>query len=120
MDQSRPKKILIVDDEKPLIRALELKFTNAGFEVMVAMDGEEALELLSKEKFDMVILDLVMPKKDGFEVLSELKAKGNKVPVIVLSNLSQEEDIKRVRELGAIDYLIKPETSIFELVSKVK
>ncbi|MBI1872000.1 response regulator [Candidatus Collierbacteria bacterium] len=120
MDQSKPKRILIVDDEKPLVRALELKFTNAGFKVMIAMDGDEALEILGKETFDIVLLDLVMPKKDGFEVLTELKAKGKKVPVIVLSNLSQDEDIKRAKELGAIDYLVKPETSIFELVSKVK
>ncbi len=120
MDQSRPKRILIVDDEKPLCRALELKFTNAGFEVVTAADGVEALDILNKQSFNIVLLDLVMPKKNGFEVLEELKAKGKKLPIIVLSNLSQDEDIKRARELGAIDYLVKPETSIFDLVSRVK
>lgn len=120
MDKSQPKKILIVDDEKPLVRALQLKFSNAGFEVTTASDGVEALEILLKQTFDIVLLDLVMPKKDGFAVLSELKAKGRKMPIIVLSNLSQDEDIKRAKELGAIDYLIKPETSIFDLVARVK
>lgn len=120
MDQNQPRRVLIVDDEKPLLRALELKFSNAGFEVTTASDGEQALSILEKEKFNVVLLDLVMPKKDGFAVLAELKAKGKKVPVIVLSNLSQDEDIKRARELGAIDYLVKPETSIFELVTRVK
>ena len=120
MDQSRPKRILVVDDEKPLQRALQMKFTNAGFEVVIAADGEEALEILDRETFNIVLLDLVMPKKNGFEVLEELKAKGKKVPVIVLSNLSQDEDVKRARDLGAIDFLVKPETSIFDLVSRVK
>src|SRR5262245_27440864 len=103
------RKILIAEDEKPLSKALQLKFTSAGFTVTPAFNGEEVLELLKKEKFDLMLLDLMMPKLDGFSVLEELKRGDIKLPVIVTSNLSQPEDMKRVKELGAVDFLIKSE-----------
>lgn len=117
---AKAKKILIVEDEKPMARALELKLTGAGFEVRVCGNGQECLDLLQKEQFDLILLDLVMPVKDGFAVLSELKEKGNKVPVIVLTNLSQVDDYKRVKELGALDLFVKSDTPIAEIVEKVK
>ncbi|HOX60779.1 MAG TPA: response regulator [Candidatus Magasanikbacteria bacterium] len=114
------KRILIAEDEKPMARALELKLTGAGFEVAVANDGEEAIATEKKFKPDLILLDLMMPKKDGFEVLADLKAEGSKTPVIVSSNLSQEDDFKRAKDLGAVDYFVKSDTPINQVVLNVK
>ena len=114
------KKILVAEDEKPMARALELKLSGAGLEVQVVYNGQEALDILAKDPYDLVLLDLVMPVKDGFAVLAELKEKGNKIPVIVLTNLSQVDDYKRVKELGAKDYFVKSDTPIAQIVEKVK
>ncbi|MBI5221909.1 MAG: response regulator [Candidatus Magasanikbacteria bacterium] len=114
------KKILVVEDEKPMARALELKLAGAGFEVQACYNGQECIDLLAKGSFDLILLDLVMPVKDGFAVLADLKEKGSKVPVIVLTNLSQVDDYKRVKELGALDLFVKSDTPIAEIVEKVK
>lgn len=114
------KKILIAEDEKPMANALSLKLRSAGFETTLVYDGESAISALRESPFDLILLDLVMPKKDGFFVLAELKKLNIAVPVIVSSNLSQEEDIKRARELGARDYFIKSDTSLSQVVEKVK
>lgn len=114
------KKILIVEDEKPLSKVLSNKLIFAGFETRNAFDGREALGILEKEKFDLLILDIVMPKIDGYGVLSKLKIMKIKLPVIVISNLSQEEDIRRVKELGAADYIVKSDISLTEIVERVK
>ncbi|MBD3300465.1 MAG: response regulator [Candidatus Moranbacteria bacterium] len=113
-------KILIVDDEKPLARALELKLKHAGFEAKSVLDGREAIELLEKENFDLMLLDLVMPNLDGFGVLNEINSKGIKVRVIVVSNLSQKEDSEKSKELGAIDYFVKSDVPISDIVERVK
>jgi DNA-binding response OmpR family regulator len=113
------KKILIVEDERPMARALDLKLTHAGFEVQSAFDGEEALKKIGEEKYDLVLLDLIMPKLDGFAVLEGIKNKGITVPVIVLSNLGQKEDEEKAKKLGAWDYLIKSNTPISEIVKEV-
>ena len=115
-----PKKILIAEDEKPMANALGLKLTSAGFEITLVYDGEAAIEAVKKSPFDLIILDLVMPVKDGFYVLEELKRLKIATKVIVSSNLSQEEDIKRAKELGASDYFIKSDTTLAEIVEKVK
>ena len=114
------KTILVVDDEKPLARALELKLSKSGFDVLVANDGKEALELLEKNHIDFVLLDLVMPNVDGFEVLSELKAQEKSLPIIVTSNLSQKEDIDKAKELGALEYFIKSNTPLSQIVDYIK
>jgi DNA-binding response OmpR family regulator len=114
------KKILIVEDEKPMARALELKLTNAGYEVTTASDGKCGLDCLGKEDVDLILLDLIMPNLDGFGVLEALKAQGNKTPVIVLSNLSQEEDEARATALGAKGFFIKSNTPIADIVAQVK
>lgn len=115
-----PKKILIVEDEKPMARALELKLTHEGFEAHQAGNGEEALDMLGKEKYDLVLSDLIMPKMDGFAFLEAVKKKGMKAPVIILSNLSQEEDEKRAKELGAKGFYIKSDTPIATIVEHVR
>ncbi len=117
---TKAKRVLIVEDEKPLARALELKLQKAGFETNVAYDGEEAGKLLDANMFDVVILDLVMPKVDGFTVLSKVRARGAKVPVIVASNLGQPEDIDRAKTMGANEYFVKSSTALTDLVEKVQ
>ncbi|MDP3973688.1 MAG: response regulator [Candidatus Daviesbacteria bacterium] len=114
------KKILIVEDEKALARVMSLKLNSAGYSTSVVFSGEESLAVLSKESFDLIILDLVMPKKDGFFVLSEISRQGIKTPVIVASNLSQKEDIEKAKKLGAVDYFIKSDVTLVEIVNKVK
>ncbi len=114
------KKILIVEDEKPLARVMSLKLNSAGYQTMAVFDGVEALAILAKDSFDLIILDLVMPKKDGHFVLAELKRLNIKTPVIVASNLGQQEDIDKVKQLGAIDYFVKSDITLVEMVNKVQ
>ena len=103
-----------------MARALEMKLTHEGFRVMAVFDGEAALAVLLEQKIDLLILDLVMPKMDGFSVLRHIKEKGIALPVVVLSNLSQIEDEKKAKELGAREFCIKSDTPIAEIVKKVK
>ena len=112
------KRVLIVEDEKPLAHALSLKLTNAGFAVTNAENGQEALDLLEKGSFEVVLLDLMMPVLDGFQVLERLKAKGNMPYIIVLSNLSQRVDEDRVLALGAKKYFIKSDISLSDVVDE--
>ncbi len=113
------KKILIIEDEKTLARALELKLTSSGFNARTVFNGEDGLALLEKESFDLILLDLVMPKMDGFAVLAEMKAHKIKTPVMVLTNLSQDADMKRTKEFGAKDFFIKSNTPIGTIVERV-
>ncbi len=112
--------ILIIEDEKPIAHALKLKLESEGYQTRTVQDGVEALEVLSKEAFNCVLLDLIMPRKDGFAVLAEMKEKMKKAPIIVLSNLGQESDIKHCKELGAADYFVKADVSIADVVAAVK
>lgn len=114
------KKILIVEDERLIAKPLAMKLQFSGFEVKNAYDGAEALSAMANEKFDLVLLDLMMPKVDGFDVLSELKKRGDMTPVIVASNLSQEKDISRVLELGVTSYYVKTNTTLEEIVTNIK
>ena len=118
MDQ-KPKSVLIVEDEKPLARALELKVEHCGFTAKSVFNGKEAMDLLSKEKFDLILLDLIMPVMDGFEVLQKMKEQNLKIPVIVLTNLGQTEDAKKAKELGAVDYFIKSNTAIADVIKHI-
>jgi DNA-binding response OmpR family regulator len=113
-------RILIAEDEKAIAGALDLKLNYAGFETKVVFNGRDALDSLGKEKFDLLILDIIMPQLDGFEVLANLKKMGLKIPVIVVSNLSQVEDINKAKELGAVDFFVKSEISLAEVVEKIK
>ncbi len=117
---AKTKKILIVEDERPLSKALELKLAKEGYETAIATDGGDAVKKIKAENFDVAILDLVMPQYDGFHVLEYVHE--NKVPikVIVLSNLSQSEDIKKAKAFGAEEYFIKSNTPIVTLVENIK
>lgn len=123
-DQDAPKtgpkkRILIVEDEKPLSHALKLKLSHEGYDVTVAGDGEEGVKLAMAEKFDLILIDIIMPKMDGFAALSALKEKGSVPAVIVLSNLGQQEDIEKAKKLGAADYMVKSNTPISRIVEVV-
>lgn len=99
---------------------MELKLAHGGFATSSVSNGEAALELLKKETFDVILLDLVMPKVDGFDVLQELKKRNLHTPVIVLSNLSQIEDEKKVRALGAREFFVKSNTPLTQIVERVQ
>ena len=116
----KKKRILITEDEKPYARALTLKLQNVGYDSEVAEDGEIAVSKLKVSDFDLILLDLVMPKLNGFGVLEWLQQEKKKVPVIVLSNLSQMDDEKKARSLGASDFLSKSNTSIAEVIKKIE
>lgn len=113
-------KILIAEDEIALAKALELKLGQEGYVTEHAGDGDEAIAKLKAGGIDLLILDLVMPKTDGFGVLEAMKKEAIKVPVIVASNLSQVEDKDRVMALGALDFFIKSDVPINELVERIK
>lgn len=104
------KKILVVDDERHIVRLVEVNLARAGYDVSVAYDGVEALEVFAKEKPDMVVLDVMMPRMDGFEVLKKLQADPNSqdVPVIMLTAKAQDADIFRGWSSGVSSYLTKP------------
>lgn len=114
------KRVLIVEDERPLSHALELKLQHEGFITVVAQNGEECLKAISEQLFDVVLLDLVMPVLDGFQVLEKLQGMASHPTVFVLSNLSQAEDEDRVLKLGAKKYFIKSDTSLEVIVEEVK
>lgn len=116
------RKILLGEDDKFISRAYNIALTKAGFEVILAADGLEVLKELRADRPDLLLLDIIMPKKNGFEVLEEMKNDGNlkDIPVIVLSNLSQESDMERCRKLGVADYIVKSNSSIKSLIARVQ
>ena len=118
----KKKKILIIEDETTLQRSLVEFLSTEGFEVISASDGEKGLELAKSEKPDLVILDIILPKKDGYEVLTELKGDGNtqSIPVILLTNLESPEDIDKAFEKGASTYLVKSNYKLEEIAKKIK
>lgn len=115
-------KVLIVDDDPYISEMYSLKFKESGFDIETAMNGKEALDKVKTYQPDIVLLDIVMPVYDGFEVLKRLKADpataGQKV--VILSNLGQKEDIERGKELLANDYIIKAHFTPSEVVEKVR
>lgn len=113
------KKILIAEDEASLSKALQLKLSNLGFEVVLAEDGAMALDYLQKSDFDLVLLDLMMPKIDGFGVLSQKASWHSKPVVFINSNLSQKADIEKAQKLGADDFLVKSDLSLKDIVEKI-
>lgn len=118
--KSESKKILVIEDERPMARALDLKLTHEGFEVELAFNGEEGLDKLKSGKFDFVMMDLMMPRMDGFTLLSKMKEIKDMPPAVVLSNLGQPEDKSRVKELGAKEFFVKSNTPIGDIVKSVK
>jgi len=121
-NESRKKKILIVEDDSFLSEMYSTKLELANFEVFIATNGEEGLDKMKLNKPDLVLLDLLMPQKNGFEVLKEkfVNPEIKDIPVIVLTNLSQKEQIKKCYELGAKDFLIKAYFIPTEVIKKIR
>lgn len=114
--------VLIVEDEEFLVRAVKDNLLSEGNTVSVAMDGEAVFEEIKKKKPALILLDLLLPKKNGFDVLRDLKAnpEWQLIPVIVLSNLGEDSEIKRALDLGASDYFVKSQHPIQEVIEKVQ
>ncbi|QQG42983.1 MAG: response regulator [Candidatus Giovannonibacteria bacterium] len=117
-----PTKVLIVDDDAFLLDMYAIKFKESGFAVDIAKNGEEALAKSKSAEPDVILLDIVMPKMDGFDVLRALK-KDNLAPnavIVILTNLGQKEDVERGLKLGATDYIVKAHFTPSEVVAKVR
>lgn len=114
--------VLIVEDEDFLVRALKDNLVSDGYSVSVATDGEMVFDELTKKKPSLILLDLLLPKKNGFEVLKDVRAnpEWQLIPVIILSNLGEDSEIKRALDLGANDYFVKSQHPIQEVMEKVR
>lgn len=115
-------RILIIEDEEALARVIKEKFDKEGYESVIVEEGEEALSKARQFKPDVILLDLLLPQRNGFEILQDLKIDPElkTAPVIVLSNLDEDENIKRAILLGAADYFVKTQHPISEVVEKVR
>lgn len=122
MAKSKKKIILIIEDDEVILRALYLSFHEGEFTIATATDGETGLNMTRRLKPDLVLLDLILPKMNGFDYLKDMKADQElaHIPVIVLSNLGSEENKTKVKESGALDYFVKSDTDLSVLVKKVK
>jgi len=116
------KKILFIEDESALQKTFRDVLEKEGYEMISALDGESGLRLAKTQKPDLILLDLILPKKDGFDVLKELKENEatKEIPVIVLTNLEEIESIEKAIELGATTYLVKAQYTLEEVIQKVK
>ena len=117
-----PKKILFIEDEASLQKTISDTLKSAGYDVLQALDGEIGLRLAQTEKPDLILLDLIIPRKTGFEVLAELKKnpETNDIPVIVFTNLEALKDVERALSAGADTYLVKANYTLDEILMKVK
>lgn len=122
MPVKKSPKILVVEDETFLVKIYAVKLKKEGYDVSIANDGEQAVKLAAEVNPDLILLDLILPKMNGFEALEKMRATAvnKETPVIVLSNLGQEEDVKRAEGLGADDYLVKANFSIQDIVAKIR
>ena len=113
--------ILIVEDEQVMLKILTSKLIDKGYQITAAIDGKTALDMASCNMPDLILLDIMLPTMDGFEILKKLKEnKATKdIPVLILSNLGQEENIQKGKDLGAVDYLIKAHIDIDEVAEKI-
>ena len=116
----KKNKILFVEDEKDLRDTLQEALEANKFEVESAANGEKALALLEKNKYDLILLDIILPKKNGFEVLKEIKDLNKNTPVVLLTNLSGPNNVQKALDFGARNYLVKYEYRLDEIVERVK
>ena len=116
------KKILFIEDEAALQKTFGEILRQEGYEMVSALDGEIGLRLAEAEKPDLILLDLILPRMHGFDVLKELKTKEptKNIPIIILTNLEKAEDIQKALELGATTYLVKANYALEEVIKKVK
>lgn len=119
MSEKKGVKILIIEDEKSLVDLIVKKLDLEGYDVSFAYDGEEGLAKVEEVHPELILLDIQMPKKDGYEVLESLNEAGKKIPVIIISNSGQPVEIAKTKKLGAVDHLIKTEFSPKDVLEKV-
>jgi CheY-like chemotaxis protein len=119
---SNQKRVLLVEDDKFLRRACEKSLRQQGFNVATAVDGEDALRAIQAEPPDLILLDILMPKVTGTEVLRTLKSdeRTRAIPVLILTNSSQESDVREIEKLGAAGYRVKSNLSLEELGNEVR
>ncbi|NUM25531.1 MAG: response regulator [Candidatus Buchananbacteria bacterium] len=118
---AKSKTILLVEDDEFLAELYATKLSLEGYEVFLANDGEKGFKMAKEKKPDLILLDIILPKMDGFEVLSKIKSDKEikNIPVVLLTNLSQKDEVKRGLDLGASDYLIKAHFMPSEVVKKI-
>lgn len=116
------KKILIIEDEKILLDLLQKKLSQEGYDIMATHNGEEGLKAMREQKPDLVLLDIIMPKMSGFEVMEEMNkdAELKEIPIIIVSNSGQPVELERAQSLGAKDWLVKTEFDPQLVIDKVK
>ena len=121
MANAKKYKILLIEDEEMLAGMYETKFQNAGYEIKKALDGETGLRMAQEEKPDLILLDIILPKLDGFSVLRKIKEdpKLKSIKVVLLTNLGQDEDVGKGKKMGAEGYLVKANLTPAEVVDKV-
>ena len=121
-DHSGEKKILFVEDEMRLQKIYKDFFKKRGFELIPSYDGIMAVKLAEEKSPDLILLDLILPKKDGFEVLKELKANPRMadIPIVILTNLEGVNHVERALSLGAYTYLVKANYSLKEIIKKIR
>jgi len=116
-----PPKILIIEDDRALQSAMVEMLVQEGYETISAYDGVEGLQKAQSEKPDLILLDLILPKKDGYEVLAEIKNGPNKnIPVLILTNLEEIENVQKVLDLGAKTFMVKSDFSLRDIIEKIK
>ena len=115
-------RILIIEDDSYISDMYKIKLESEGFQVIIASDGQKGVEQLNQQKPDLILLDVVMPKMDGFSVLQNIKEdpEVQDIPVIMLTNLGQKDSVEKGLKLGAEDYIIKAHFTPLEVVEKVK
>lgn len=121
MENTTAKKILILEDEEIILELLSKKLLQQGYEVRTAKNGKEGMLMMEKEIPDLVLTDVIMPEKDGFEVISEMKQNEalKNVPVMIISNSGQPVEIDKAKEMGVLDWVIKTEFDPQEIINKV-
>lgn len=117
---STNQRVLIIEDEHAIAEALKLQLTKEGYEIEVVYDGREAIATLMLQRHDLVLLDLIMPGEDGIAILEKLHDAAISVPVIVTSNLSKEEIRQKAMDLGAIDFIVKSDTTLEQITDRIK
>ncbi|OGI25738.1 MAG: hypothetical protein A3J76_00105 [Candidatus Moranbacteria bacterium RBG_13_45_13] len=122
MDETSKKKILVIEDDRSLQNAVVETLGQEGYKAISAFDGEEGLQKLAAEKPDLILLDIILPKKDGYEVLSEIKRDETTkdIPVLILTNLEEVDNVQKALDLGATTFMVKSDFSLKDVLVKVK
>ena len=116
----KKKKILVLEDDTALSRVLCIKFQKEGFNTVAVESGDAAINEIDTKKFDLALIDLMVPRVDGFSVLKYFREKNDTIPIFIVSNLSQKEDMDRVFEMGATKYFVKSNVSLTEILKEAK